>query len=93
MKDMQRWGMEYERGEWDIAPDPEGAYVLLAEAKAAINAARRDMLAKCIVVSLVYDKGDVLATLRALQEVDTLKQEPIKHINFVDKSQGYWRVT
>jgi hypothetical protein len=48
MTDMQRWGMEYERGEWDIAPDPEGAYVLLAEAKAAINAARRDMLAQCI---------------------------------------------
>ena len=57
MKDMQRWGMEYERGEWDIAPDPEGAYVLLAEAKAAINAARRDMLARCIeAVQQALDK-------------------------------------
>ena len=72
MKDMQRWGMEYERGEWDIAPDPEGAYVLLAEAKAAINAARRDMLAKCIAAVEAFDDSNeyplVLAALRALQE-------------------------
>ena len=44
------------------------------------------------MVSLVYDKGDVLATLRALQEVDTLKQEPIKHINCVDKSAMFANV-
>jgi len=79
MTDMQRWGMEYERGEWDIAPDPEGAYVLLAEANAAINAARRDILAKCIAlvegtytVSFVTLDADfqraALVALRALQE-------------------------
>jgi flagellar biosynthesis/type III secretory pathway protein FliH len=39
MIDMQRWGLEYERGEWDIAPDPEGQYVLLVDAQAAIRAA------------------------------------------------------
>jgi hypothetical protein len=32
--DVERWGMEYERGEWDIVPKPDGEYVLIAEARA-----------------------------------------------------------
>jgi hypothetical protein len=50
MTEMQRWAMEYERGQWDISPNPEGQYVLAADAEAAIAAARQDMLAKCIAL-------------------------------------------
>jgi hypothetical protein len=70
--------MEYERGEWDIAPNPDGQYVLLADVEAAIAAARADMLAKCITALEVEMEGetqdrvdglwDAIVALRALQE-------------------------
>jgi hypothetical protein len=61
--------MEYQRGEWNIFPNPEGEYVLAGDAVAAITAAdergcalayakgQRNMLAKCIeAVELLLHK-------------------------------------
>ena len=46
--DLERWGEVFSLDEWRIEPDPEGPYVLAADAEAHEKAAVQQAIRDCI---------------------------------------------